>query len=288
MSTDHRSDEHMGDLRSLAQQDEAELGGPMSVLVRQKRDHVRLDELLHGLGSATPDEQDVVLRNIYRLVFSHAFAEEAVLWPVIRRMLPDGERLTLQVEQEHQEVNELVTAIETTSAGSTERQALIDRLVEVLREDVRDEEDELLPRLQARASLGQLRRLGVAWQVVRSVAPTRPHPVVARRPPGNAPRRCPSASSTAPGIGSTPRSRVVPASRRRSCASARCCGTRRMRWSTSRCCGAERTPAPRWVTSDDEDAIPFCPQVCTHLWIVTWMWFRRSGRFTHSCAHTCG
>jgi hemerythrin superfamily protein len=173
-------------LQSLADQDEMQLGGALSVLVRQKRDHVELDRLLHELGAAPADEQDDVLRRLYRLVFSHAFAEEAVLWPVIRRILPDGEELTLQVEEEHQEVNELVTRIESTAAGSVDRQPLLDRLVEVLREDVRDEEDELLPRLQRRLTDRQLRALGMAWETVRQVAPTRAHPVVARRPPGNA------------------------------------------------------------------------------------------------------
>ena len=173
-------------LISLADQRTPQLGGPLSVLVRQKKDHVRLDRLLGELAEAGPREQDDVLRRIYRLVFSHAFAEEAVLWPVIRRVLPDGEQLTLQVEQEHQEVNELVTRIEETAPGSAERQELLDRLVEVLREDVRDEEDVLLPRLQARVAPSGLRTLGVAWQAVRAVAPTRAHPVVARRPPGNA------------------------------------------------------------------------------------------------------
>ncbi|MCD9198720.1 hemerythrin domain-containing protein [Aeromicrobium wangtongii] len=179
------TDGRPGSSPSLAGQDERRLGGTLSVLVRQKRDHVELDRLLHELGSAAPNAQDDVLRRLYRLVFSHAFAEEAVLWPVIRRVLPDGEALTLQVEREHQEVNEIVTEIEATAAGSAERQPLLDRLVAVLREDVRDEEDELLPRLQARLDVHRLRALGLAWETVRRTAPTRAHPVVARRPPGN-------------------------------------------------------------------------------------------------------
>lgn len=65
------------------------------------------------------------------------------------------------------------------------RQPVLDRLAEVLREDVRDEEDELLPRLQRELDTATLRRLGVLWEVVRGVSPTRAHPVVARRPPGN-------------------------------------------------------------------------------------------------------
>jgi hemerythrin superfamily protein len=172
-------------MKSIADQDDAALGGAMSILVRQKRDHVRLDELLHELGRTTGgDQQRDVLNRINRLVFPHAFAEEAVLWPTLRRLLPDGEQLTLQVEREHQEVNELVVALEKTDDEAA-RQPLLDRLVEVLREDVRDEEDELLPRLQDKLDSRSLTRLGVAWEAVRRTAPTRPHPVVARRPPGN-------------------------------------------------------------------------------------------------------
>ena len=172
-------------MRSLAHQDTEELGGVASVLVRQKRDHVKLDRLLGELDAAHPAQQDAVLRHIYRLVFPHAFAEESVLWPAIRQVLPDGEKLTLQIEQEHQEVNELVTSLEGMNADRPGRTATLNRLVEVLREDVRDEEDVLLPRLQDRLSRRRLQVLGLAWEVVRRLAPTRAHPVVARRPPGN-------------------------------------------------------------------------------------------------------
>lgn len=161
-------------------------GGTLSVLTRQKRDHVRLDRLLHELV-VTPvgPAQDRVLRRISRLVFPHAFAEESVLWPLMRRVLPDGEPLTRRVEQEHQEVNELWAELERTPAEDPGRQRLLDRLAHVLQEDVRDEEDELLPRLQRQVTTRQLQWLGLAWEVVRLLSPTRPHPVVARRPPGN-------------------------------------------------------------------------------------------------------
>lgn len=172
-------------MESLSVQSEEQLGGPLSVLTRQKRDHIRLDELLHRLEITTPDREDDVLRDIYRLVFPHAFAEEGVLWPVMRRVLPDGDALTLQVEQEHQEVTELVTELDRLPAGDPQRNARLRRLVEVLKEDVRDEEDVLLPRLQSKLSARQLQALGVAWEVLRRTAPTRAHAFVSRRPPGN-------------------------------------------------------------------------------------------------------
>src|ERR1700712_1551965 len=149
--------------RSIADQSVAELGGPTSVFVRQRTDHEQLDRLLRELDGTTGREQERVLRRIDRLVFSHAFAEETVLWPVIRRVLPDGEALTLQVEEEHQEVNELVTRLDGNRLDPAERRRVLDRLVTVLREDVRDEEDALLPALQERLGVTQLRQLGVAW-----------------------------------------------------------------------------------------------------------------------------
>ena len=172
-------------MRSIADQNETELGGRLSVLVRQKRDHEKLDLLLDELVATSGEQQGTVLGRIARLVFPHAFAEESVLWPELRRRLPDGEQLTLTVEREHQEINELWGWLEDGVAGA-ERGRVLNRLVALLREDVRDEEDSLLPRLQQAVSVRRLRALGVAWEAVRRTAPTRPHPLVARRPPGNA------------------------------------------------------------------------------------------------------
>ncbi|TYP87843.1 hemerythrin domain-containing protein [Blastococcus xanthinilyticus] len=172
--------------RSIADQTVEELGGPGSVLARQRRDHIELDRLLHELDGSTGAAQEEVLTRVDRLVFSHAFAEETVLWPVLRRVLPDGDDLTRRVEEEHQEVNELVSALERDGLDSPERPARLARLVEVLREDVRDEEDALLPRLQERLDPEELRALGRRWALMRRLSPTRPHPTVSRRPPGNA------------------------------------------------------------------------------------------------------
>ena len=173
-------------MRSIADQTTDELGGPGSVLVRQRNDHIELDRLLHELDGATGTAQEEVLNRIDRLVFSHAFAEETVIWPVVRRVLPDGEALTLQIEEEHQEVNELVAALERDGLDHPERPARLRRLVEVLREDVRDEEDEMFPRLQEKLSPAELQALGRRWELMRRISPTRPHPTVSRRPPGNA------------------------------------------------------------------------------------------------------
>lgn len=170
---------------SIAHQTVSELGGRSSVLQRQRADHARLHRLVQQARERDGDAQQETLTSICRLVFPHAFAEESVLWPAVRRALPDGQALTLRIEQEHQQVNELVTELERSRPGDAGRAALLEKVFAVLDEDVRDEEDLLLPRLQEALDPPALRWLGLAWELVRRIAPTRPHPVVARRPPGN-------------------------------------------------------------------------------------------------------
>jgi hypothetical protein len=79
-----------------------------------------------------------------------------------------------------------VSRLEVTAHDDPARGPLVDEVVRLLRQDVRDEQDLLLPRLQDAVDVRTLRRLGRSWSAVRRTAPTRPHPRVARRPPGNA------------------------------------------------------------------------------------------------------
>ncbi|MCW2525509.1 MAG: hypothetical protein JWM76_369, partial [Pseudonocardiales bacterium] len=171
--------------KSIAHQSEIELGGAGSILVRQRRDHVRLDELLKRVSDTSGIERDSALLELARLVFPHAFAEESVLWPLARRLLDGAEELTTEIEQEHQRINELWSELEKTEDNESRYASLLRDLAELLRQDVRDEEDRLLPLLQESLQPAQLRRVGLRWEVVRRTAPTRPHAVVSRRPPGN-------------------------------------------------------------------------------------------------------
>ncbi|GAB2756013.1 hemerythrin domain-containing protein [Streptomyces bullii] len=182
---------------TIAEQSAADLGGEGSILLRQRRDHAELDRLMNAYLAAdtteTSDTTDAIdsyrerlWQDIVQLVFSHAFAEETVLWPVLRRVSPAGEDLTARVEEEHQAINDLLAQVEKADPDDPRRRAWIEDAFTLVRQDIRDEEDELLPRLRDALGDRQLRRLGAAWEAVRRTAPTRPHPAVPRRPPGNA------------------------------------------------------------------------------------------------------
>lgn len=172
-------------MTSIADQTVEELGGPSSVLVRMRREHGEQEALLQRLETTTGKAQDEVLTRLWRLVFTHAYAEETVVWPALRAVSADGENLTLHIEQGHQKLSELTAELDRTRPGDPGREELITELVAELRLNIREEEDLLLPRLRQGADDRRLRRLGAAWTVVRHTAPTRPHVAVSRRPPGN-------------------------------------------------------------------------------------------------------
>ncbi|MEV5144825.1 hemerythrin domain-containing protein [Streptomyces sp. NPDC052727] len=173
--------------KTIKDQTVEQLGGSSSILVRQRREHEEMDRLMDQyLTLDDLHQRERILKQVVHLVFSHAFAEETVLWPAVRASVPDGEELTARVEEEHQQINDLVADIERLRAGDPRREDKVQRAFALIRQDIRDEEDLLLPRLQDAMNTARLRTLGTTWAAVRQTAPTHPHPVIPRRPPGNA------------------------------------------------------------------------------------------------------
>lgn len=158
-------------MTSIASQSVEELGGPGSVLARMRAEHVELNRLLDHLPRARGDEQDEILTRLWRFVFPHAYAEEILIWPAVRAVSPDGDTVTAHVEQGHQKLSELTTALDRIRPGDPGRDQLIAEVIAELRLDVREEENVLLPRLQRGMTQQQLRRLGRSWELVRRTAP---------------------------------------------------------------------------------------------------------------------
>jgi hemerythrin superfamily protein len=116
----------------------------------------------------------------------HAFAEETVLFPAYRQYLPSsGDVVTAHIESEHQAVNDSLKRLQDIDPQDPAYAELVSSTFEVIRDDARNEEDILLPQLQQVLTEDGLRKLGDAWEVARRTAPTRPHPKISRRPPGN-------------------------------------------------------------------------------------------------------
>ncbi|WP_158853423.1 hemerythrin domain-containing protein [Saccharothrix deserti] len=115
----------------------------------------------------------------------HSVAEEQYLYPAAREVLPDGDRIAEHELSEHAEAEELMKQIEDVDAGDPRFDALVTRLMSVIRHHVEDEESDLLPKLSASCDEERLRDLGEKFLRAKKMAPTHPHPSAPDRPPAN-------------------------------------------------------------------------------------------------------
>ena len=174
-------------LRSAADQTEEQRGGARSILSRQSDDHAIVHRLMLDYDDATtPAARGEIVAKVSERALRHAFAEETVLFPAYRQHLPEQEdELTAHIEGEHQQVNELLEQLQSADPSAEDYDVRVRRACELISTDAREEEDILLPRLQQVVDDEELCRIGDAWEAARMVSPTRPHPRVSRRPPGN-------------------------------------------------------------------------------------------------------
>ncbi|NHC13306.1 hemerythrin domain-containing protein [Motilibacter deserti] len=174
-------------LPSVAVQSERQRGGRGSILSRQSRDHAVLQSLMLAYEH-TPSvrKRAKIVDTLAERALRHAFAEETVLFPAYRKYLGEqADELSAHIEGEHQAVNEMLVELQSLDPHDPEFDRTVRKTFAVIRDDARNEEDALLPQLQQVATGRQLRAIGRAWEVSRRTSPTRPHPKVSRRPPGN-------------------------------------------------------------------------------------------------------
>lgn len=130
------------------------------------------------------DRRDVV-RELTRELAQHANLEEQYLYPLVRDALPDGEDLVREHLQDHQEVEEMLAKLEDLEPADERFHQAAMVVVKDTREHIRQEEVELLPRVQAVVPRGRLLELGETVEKARGVVPTRPHPGAPSTPPAN-------------------------------------------------------------------------------------------------------
>jgi hemerythrin superfamily protein len=174
-------------LRSAADQTEEQRGGARSILSRQSDDHAIVHRLMLDYDDATDAAARAeIVAKVSERALRHAFAEETVLFPAYRQHLPEQEdQLTAHIEGEHQQINELLEDLQGANPKADDYDARVRRVFELISSDAREEEDILLPQLQQAVDDVELCRIGDAWEAARLASPTRPHPRVSRRPPGN-------------------------------------------------------------------------------------------------------
>jgi hemerythrin superfamily protein len=156
----------------------------VSVITKDHRD-VELIFAELELGHGTPQHRRDLADHLTTELVRHSVAEEMYMYPAARRSLPDGDNVADHEIEEHAEVERKLKDLEGVEATDPHFDDLVGRVIADVRHHVREEEEQLLPRLQEACSVDEMLELGRMVARAKDSAPTRPHPAAPHRPPAN-------------------------------------------------------------------------------------------------------
>jgi hemerythrin superfamily protein len=114
-----------------------------------KQDHSQVAALFKEFNEADTEDKPLLAGQICQLLTIHALLEEELLYPAARGVLDeDDESLVDEATVEHASVKALVDQIADTGAEDELFEAKITVLGEYVNHHVKEEEDELFPKLQ--------------------------------------------------------------------------------------------------------------------------------------------
>jgi iron-sulfur cluster repair protein YtfE (RIC family) len=134
--------------RVVTQAAEAMTGDWLDAL---KAEHLMIMELFDEIDSTTAEDVGKRKRLAARIkatIDKHAFEEESVVYPLIR--LSESDELARKLVLEHAEMKTLLYEVETAEPSAPSFMRTIDALHRALEEHIREEEDEIFPRLRER------------------------------------------------------------------------------------------------------------------------------------------
>lgn len=116
-----------------------------------KRDHSQVAALFKQFNESDSEDKILLAGQICQLLTIHALIEEELLYPVARGLLAsDDEKLVDEAAVEHASIKELVDQIASARSEDALFEAKVHVLGEYVNHHVKEEEDELFPKLQER------------------------------------------------------------------------------------------------------------------------------------------
>ncbi len=134
-------------------------------------DHRKVEELFAALENGQGDPRRIVEQLINELS-AHAEAEEQVVYPAVRDMVPGGGRMADEAIAEHKAMKKELAKLERGEPGDLEFENTLTALIDAVREHVPEEENALLPALRSVIGQDKMEELGKIFEDVKGTIPT--------------------------------------------------------------------------------------------------------------------
>lgn len=154
-------------------------------IVVLKDDHKAVKKLFRAFEKAaksgTAQHRAELVKQIIAELTRHTFIENEVMYPEVRKLLPDLEDDVLESYEEHHVADVLCLELSQMSAADDHFIAKTTVLIENVEHHVEEEETDWFPKVREGMSRTQLSEIGVRLLELKKTAPTDPSDPKAKR-----------------------------------------------------------------------------------------------------------
>ncbi|MEU5722100.1 hemerythrin domain-containing protein [Micromonospora sp. NPDC047738] len=146
-------------------------------IVRLKEDHKEMRRLFKAFQDAEEgpaSERQQLVRQIIEALTVHTYLENEVMYPEVRKLVPDVEDDILESYEEHHVADVLCFELFSMDAEDERYTAKTTVLIENVLHHVQEEEEEWFPKVRAALGRNQLQEIGARMIELRPKAPKTP------------------------------------------------------------------------------------------------------------------
>lgn len=145
-------------------------------------DHAEIRRLFAAMEDTPTGQREELMERIVAQLAGHEAAEEALVHSTLRQEIPGGEAIAASVLEEESQAEQLLADMEHMDVGSPEFRSAFTRLEQDVLNHAAHEEREEFPRLRDHLDVQRRQDLGSAYDKLKAVGPTRPHPKTPQEP----------------------------------------------------------------------------------------------------------
>ena len=144
---------------------------------------VELESLRGAVGESNRARRKDLVDQVTIELVRHSVAEEAMVYPAVKDRVSAAE--AERAKQEHAEAEQTMKRLESLQPDDPTFDDELATLMTEIREHVAEEEGQMFPHMREVFTQDELVQLGVQVELVKKMAPTRPHPTAPDGPPGD-------------------------------------------------------------------------------------------------------
>ncbi len=152
--------------------------GENDVIDLLQRQHALIRDMFDEVERCSGDERRKAFQRLVRLLAVHETAEEEIVHPYARRVLPGGVEVVDDRLEEERAAKELLQQMDQAGSDDPNFMANLERLRADVMAHARAEERYEFLQLRARTSEAERRAMAAGVKAAEAMAPTHPHPGV--------------------------------------------------------------------------------------------------------------